>query len=297
MNASSLAVLQKKHNGASRNVNKSFNLALPCAKLKSHVYLAQEIKNPVGQWYFPFNLVWRSIVATSCVGSVPALNMRGEIRPLLLNWPGAARHRPTGSETLHQVISCSYAKPRVPCLGCLDQGFYVCEVHMAGLYIPTQLLGLSPFALLSLPNFPPVLLFLTLNTNLFHPSIYPSISPSPSSALLSYGWATSLFLPAGGISCFSPPALESLAGRKFWSCFAFILKIPPRDERRETLNSYWFEVGGGTQLLLEIPFNHKSWFMAGPLTIPLNCCLANQVSSFSWRTNLLWWGQQNKSRL
>lgn len=43
MNASSLAVLQKKHNGASRNVNKSFNLALPRAKLKSHVYLSQEI--------------------------------------------------------------------------------------------------------------------------------------------------------------------------------------------------------------------------------------------------------------
>lgn len=43
MNASSLAVLQKKHNGASRNVNKSFNLALPRAKLKSHIYLSQEI--------------------------------------------------------------------------------------------------------------------------------------------------------------------------------------------------------------------------------------------------------------
>lgn len=117
MNASSLAVLQKKHNGASQNVNKSFNLALPRAKLKSHVYLSQEIiikkKNPVGQWYFPFNPVWRSIVATSCVGSVSALNMRGGIRPLLPNWPGAARHRPAGSGTRRRVISCSYAKPRL----------------------------------------------------------------------------------------------------------------------------------------------------------------------------------------
>lgn len=53
---------------------------------------------------------------------------------------------------------------------------------------------------------------------------------------------------------------------------------------RATFNNYW---SVDIQLLLERPFNHKSWFIVASLTIPLKCCLANQVHSLSWRTNLL----------
>lgn len=145
-----------------------------------------------------------------------------------------------------------------------------------------------------MPQLFPNALFFTLNTNL---SIHLFFSPP---FCLQAEWLLpppSLYLPTEHVSCFSPLALGSLSHRKFWLCFSFSLFLlffffTSPGTKGETFNSYWF---GDIQLLLEIPFNHKSWFIVGPLTIPLNCCLANQVYSFSWRTNLLW-GQQNKSR-
>lgn len=93
----------------------------------------------------------------------------------------------------------------------------------------------------------------------------------------------SLCLCSKNISSFSTVTLASLAHWKLWLCFAppsLFLTLPER--KRETFNSYWF---GDGQFLLEIPFNHKSWFIVGPLTILFNCCLANQVYSFSTRNN------------
>lgn len=73
---------------------------------------------------------------------------------------------------------------------------------------------------------------------------------------------------------------------KFWVSFTASIVWA-----RATFNNYW---SVDIQLLLELPFNHKSWFIVAFLTIPLKCCLANQVHSLSWRTNLLQ-GCQNKS--
>lgn len=80
------------------------------------------------------------------------------------------------------------------------------------------------------------------------------------------------------------PSVVSLP--KFWVSFTASIVWA-----RATFNNYW---SVDIQLLLERPFNHKSWFIVAFLTIPLKCCLANQVHSLSWRTNLLQ-GCQNKS--
>lgn len=56
MNALFLVFLQKKHN-APQNINKSFNLMIPFAKPKSHVYLARKQTLVVND-IFLFNLVW-----------------------------------------------------------------------------------------------------------------------------------------------------------------------------------------------------------------------------------------------
>lgn len=152
-------------------------------------------------------------------------------------------------------------------------------------------MAIHPYLLKSIcfylmPQLFPDALFFTLNTNL---SIHLFCS-LPFSLQAEWLLALSLHLPAEHVSCFSPLAVGSLDQRKFWLCFLFFLPffffifLPSSGTKGETFNSYWF---GDIQLLLEIPFNHKSWFIVGPLTIPLNCCLANQVHSFSSRTNLL----------
>lgn len=92
-------------------------------------------------------------------------------------------------------------------------------------------------------------------------------------------WTCKLLLNTG-CRVISPSEMLAL----FLLLFPAFFFFPLPGTKGETFNSYWF---GDIQLLLEIPFNHKSWFIVGPLTIPLNCCLANQVHSFSSRTNLL----------
>lgn len=73
--------------------------------------------------------------------------------------------------------------------------------------------------------------------------------------------------------------------------YLFLLLFVSMIPERETFNNYWSTDG---QLLQQAFFNHKSWFIVAFPTIPLNCCLANQVHSLSCRTNLLR-GKQNKS--
>lgn len=82
------------------------------------------------------------------------------------------------------------------------------------------------------------------------------------------------------------PSVTIISLLKFWVSFTASVVWA-----RATFNNYW---SVDIQLLLERPFNHKSWFIVASLTIPLKCCLANQVHSLSWRTNLLQ-GCQNKS--
>lgn len=69
MNAPLVLFLQKKRN-ALQNINKSFNLLIPCAKPKSHIYLAQN-KTLMTNVIFVLTLpddVWSHLLVSAMFG-------------------------------------------------------------------------------------------------------------------------------------------------------------------------------------------------------------------------------------
>lgn len=132
MDALALLFLQKKHNRL-RSINKSFNLVMPCAKLKSHIYLA---KNKALLASDIFSLTWCDdlwpLPSVSCIWQL--IHME---ESELLNDLGS-------SPRLHGVI-CWPKTPRLytvhsPALPPCDP--WHCGFHMERIFTP-RLLSLS----------------------------------------------------------------------------------------------------------------------------------------------------------